>query len=199
MKRFILITLLLLTNTFAQAENCVQKVYLNEAIETALKNNIDLEASKINIDIAKNEIRSANRLQNPSIDYYHFMGKATQSEPKQIGMSQNIEFAKRKARKNYAKSNLKLVEKNVDYTVFDLKMDVREAYIELVAAKSILNTLEQQKQLQEELLNIARNRVKSKQAPEIDVIQAEIALNQLVTQVNSAKVNVKKHYHLLTE
>ena len=32
MKRFILIILLLLTNTFAQAESYMQKVYLNEEI-----------------------------------------------------------------------------------------------------------------------------------------------------------------------
>lgn len=70
-------------------------------------------------------------------------------------------------------------------------MDVREAYINLVAAKSILYTLEQQKLLQEELLSIAQKRVKSNKVPEIDVIQAEIALNQMITQVNTAKVNVK--------
>ena len=87
---------------------------------------------------------------------------------------------------------MKLVEKNIDYTIFDLKMDVREAYINLVAAKSILFTLEQQRELQEELLKIAKNKVKNNHAPDIDVIQAEIALNQMITQVNSARVNVKK-------
>lgn len=39
-------------------------------------------------------------------------------------------------------------------------MDVREAYINLVEAKSILDTLEQQEELQEELLKIAKVRVK---------------------------------------
>lgn len=71
-------------------------------------------------------------------------------------------------------------------------MDVREAYINLVEAKSILDTLEQQEELQEELLKIAKVRVKNHNAPDIDVIQAEIALNQMITQVNSARVNVKK-------
>ncbi len=70
-------------------------------------------------------------------------------------------------------------------------MDVREAYINLVATKSVLETLKQQKTLQEELLQIARQRVKAGNVPEIDVIQAEIALNQMITQVNSAAANVK--------
>ena len=150
---------MLLINTFAQAENNVQKVYLNEAIDAALKNNIDLEASKINIEIAKNQMKAATRFQNPSLDYYHFIGNSASSEPKQIGVSQNIELAKRSARKNMAKSELLLVKKQVNYTIFDLKMDVREAYIELVASKSILNTLEQQLELQKELHQIAANRV----------------------------------------
>ena len=182
--------LLVLMNSAVFAADNIQKVYLNEAIQAALKNNIDLQAAGINVNIAKNNIKAANRFQNPSFDAFYFMGAAGNSEPKQLGFSENIEIAKRKARKNLAESNLKLAEKNLDYTTFDLKMDVREAYINLVAAKSILYTLEQQKELQEELLEIAKNRVKAHNAPDIDSIQAEIALNQLITQVNTAKVNV---------
>lgn len=170
----------------------VKKVYLNQAIDAALENNIDLQAAKLERNIAKNNIKTANRLQNPSFDAFYFLGASGNSEPKQLGVSENIEIAKRKARKNLAESNLKLVEKNIDYTIFDLKMDVREAYINLVEAKSILDTLEQQEELQEELLKIAKIRVKNHNAPDIDVIQAEIALNQMITQVNSARVNVKK-------
>lgn len=192
MKKIIFTTvLLILLQTSCYGTENIKNVYLNEAIDAALKNNIDLQAAQIDINIAKNNIKSADRLQNPSLDAFYFLGAAGNTEPKQLGMSQNIEIAKRNARKNLAVSNLKLTEKNVDYTAFDLKMDVREAYINLVAAKSVLNTLEQQKQLQEELLAIAKTRVKTNQAPAIDAIQAEIALNQLITQVNTAKANVK--------
>ncbi len=169
----------------------IHKVYLKDAIDTALKNNIDLQAAKIDIDIAKNNITSANRIQNPAFDVFYNIGASGWSEPRQLGLSQTVEVAKRKARKNLALANLKLVEKNVGYTEFDLKMDVREAYINLVAAKSVLETLEQQRYLQEELLSIANKRFKLQEVPQIDVIQAEIALNQMITQVNTAKTNVK--------
>lgn len=182
---------LILSSPFAFGIEDIKKVYLNEAIEAALKNNIDLQAEQININIAKNDIKKANRLQNPSFDAFYFLGAAGRSEPKQLGASQLIEIAKRSARKDLAKSNLELVQKNVGYTTFDLKMDVREAYISLVSAKSVLYTLEQQQALQEELLDIAKERVKSGKNSEIDVLQAEIALNQLITQVNTAKVDVK--------
>ena len=150
-----------------------------------------MQAAQIDINIAKNNIKVANRLQNPELNAFYFLGGAGASEPKQIGASQSIEIAKRSARKNLAISNLELTQKNVNYTTFDLKMDVREAYINLVAAKSVLEALEQQQELQEELLEIARNRTKSSKEPEIDTIQVEIALNQLITQVNTAKVDVK--------
>ena len=127
------IILILFLNHVVSAAESVQKVYLNEAIQAALKNNIDLQAASINVNIAKNNIRAANRLQNPSFDAFYFMGAAGRSEPRQLGFSENIEIAKRKARKNLAESTLKLAEKNLDYTTFDLKMDVREAYINLVA------------------------------------------------------------------
>lgn len=187
---YIILILIFLSGTSFAIED-VRKIYLDEAIRTAVENNIDLKSAKLNIDIAKNNIKSANRLQNPSFDAFYYIGASGWSEPRQLGVSQTVEIAKRNARKNLAKSSFKLVQKNLDYTTFDLKMDVREAYINLVAAKSVQETLEQQLNLQEELLDIAKNRVKSGKVPEIDVIQAEIALNQMITQVNTAKVNVK--------
>ena len=186
-----LLFMLVMPTVMAADEN-IKKVYLNEAIDAALKNNVDLQATRLEGRIAKNNIKTANRLQNPSVDAFYFMGAAGNGEPKQVGLSENIEIAKRRARKKLAESTLKLVEKNIDYSTFDLKMDVREAYINLVATKSILYTLEQQAELQEELLKIAKQRVKIHKAPDIDAMQAEIALNQMITQVNSAKVSVKK-------
>ena len=98
----------------------VQKVYLDEAIKITIENNIDLVANELELKVAKNKILQANRLQNPSIDYYHFMGKSAKSEPKQLGLTQNIEIAKRNARKKLAKSELKLSEKNLKYTSYYL-------------------------------------------------------------------------------
>ena len=174
-------------------------VDMEGAMNAALSNNIDLKSAKINVDIAKNNIKTANRFQNPSIDSFYFFGKAGENEPRQIGLSQDIEIAKRKNRKNLAKSNFELIRQNFKYTAFDLKMDVREAYVNLIEAKSILHTLEQQQVLQEELLKIAKNRVEYSKTPAIDAIQAEIALNQIITQVNTAKVNVKNALSLFNK
>ncbi len=191
MKKNLILILILTLGQVCFAAESVQKLTLEAAVEMAVQNNIDYTAEKLDIDIAKNNIKAANRLQNPDFNVFYNLGKAGSGNPQQIGLSETIEIAKRGARKKLAKSNLELTKENVSYYEFDLKMDVREAYVNLVAAKSILNSLKQQQQLLEELVAIAKKRVAAGAAPEMDVIQAEIALNQMITQVNTAKVNVK--------
>lgn len=191
LKKFFIFLFLYIIPLSCTAIEDVKKVNLQEAINVTLTNNIDLKVNKLNEDIAKNNIKSANRLQNPSFNSFYNLGAAGWNEPQQLGFGEVIEIGKRSARKNLAKSNLKLAIKNVEYQKFNIAMDVREAYINLVAAKSVLYTLEQQMTLQEELLDIAKRHVKSGSVPEIDAIQANISLNQMITQVNTAKVNVK--------
>ena len=144
MKKFLIIILILLICPAGFAQKTVEKISLQEALDIALENNIDYQASKMNIDKAINTVKASNRLQNPEINTFFNIGEIGKGEPQAAGLSEKIEIAKRDARKKLAQSNLKLEKQNLDYVKFDLKMDVREAYINLVAAKSILFTLEQQ-------------------------------------------------------
>lgn len=189
-----LLTLLLIYISICPLSFAVQdlkKITLPEALNIAVENNIDYKAAKLDAAIAKNNIKAANRLQNPEFNVFYNFGKSGSGNPQQIGMSETIEIAKRGARKKLAKSNFELTNKNLEYTKFDLRMDVREAYVNLAAAKSILKTMEDQQSLLQDLYNIAKKRVAAGAAPEMDIIQAEIALNQMTTQVNTARVNVK--------
>ena len=191
MKKLLIFLVLYFIPVMSFAIEDVQKVTLQQAIDITVENNIDLKASYLEQDMAKNDVKIANRLQNPDFNAFYFLGAAGRTEPNQLGFSELIEIGKRGARKNLAKANLDLIIKNIDYRKFSIEMDVREAYANLVAAKSVLDTMEQQQELQEELLEIAKRHVKSGAVPEIDAIQATIALNQMITQVNTAKANVK--------
>ncbi|MDD3594063.1 MAG: TolC family protein [Candidatus Gastranaerophilales bacterium] len=186
---FVIIYLSLCTTGYAIED--AKKINLDEAVKITLENNLDLKAAKINISIAKNNIKMANRLQNPDVNLFYNLGKAGAGNPQQIGLSETIEIAKRSARKNLAKSNFELEKEKVEFTSFDLKMAVREAYVNLMSAKSVLTALKEQQKLLEDLKNIAKKRVEAGAAPEIDLLQAQIALNQMTTQVNTAQVNVK--------
>ena len=191
MKKFIVLMLILLTCTPSFSDETIKKISLKEALDIAIENNIDYQASKMNIDIAANKVKVSNRLQNPEIQTRFNMGGIASGEPQTTGLSEKIEIAKRDARKKLAQANLDLEKQNLNYTEFDLKMDVREAYVNLVAAKEILIVLEQRRRLLNDLLAIAKKRVAAGEVEEIDVIQTEIALNQLVIQVNTQKANVK--------
>lgn len=190
MKKFLVLIVIIFTCQSIQAQD-IKKISLPEALDIAVENNIDYKASKLNLDIGRNKVKISNKLQNPDVNTFFNIGDIGRGNPQTVGASETIEIAKRNARKKLAQANLELTQKNLEYTEFDLKMDVREAYVNLVAAKEILITLEARRKLLNDLLSIAKKRVTAGEVEEIDVIQTEISLNQLVIQVNSQKANVK--------
>jgi len=185
---------LLLISTFGviccyAGEN--NRISLHQAVEIAEKNNLDIKSSKMDVDIAKNEIKISNRLQNPSIETFWNFGKAGKGNPNQIGVAQTVELFKRGARKNLAKANFIQSEESFNSQKFNLKMDVAEAYIRLVVAKSILKKYEHQQKFLEDLLEISNLNNKDNNKLDLDTIEAKIALNQIITEVNKAKTNAK--------
>ena len=188
MKKFVLF-LLLIIQLGASAEE-IKPISLNEAIQIALENNLDYKSGKLNIDIAKNNIKSANRLQNPGIYTFWNFGKSGHGNPQQIGITQTIEIAKRSPRKKLAQAKLKLTDNDILYMAFRLKTDVKIAYIETLGAKTKFHTLKEQEQRLQTLLDIAKKRVEAGASAEIDVLQAKIALNQMTTTINNAKTEI---------
>ena len=167
------------------------KISIKEAVSIASKNNLDIQSSRLNINIEKNNIKTANRLMNPSVGVFYNFGKAGKGNPQQVGLSQTVEIGKRGVRKSLAKSTFNLAERNVEYLEFDLRMDVREAYTNLLASKSVLTTMQEQEELLNTMLQVAKEKYKTKEVTQIDVLQAQLLLNQIITQVNSAKYDVK--------
>lgn len=167
-----------------------EKISLTEAISYALNHNLDIKGNRINVDIAKNDIKTANKLKNPSFISYFNIGKAATDNPNYAGLVFPFDIAKRGARKNLAKSNLELTKGNIQLAELTLRLDVRQAYIDLVAAKSNLKILNDQRKLLQELLDIAQKKFAAGAVPEMDVIHAKMTLNQLLIQVNSANTEV---------
>lgn len=168
----------------------IKQITLDEALKIAIQNSIELESQKLNVEIAKNEIKASNRLQNPSLNTYWNMGDAGKGNPHSIGVTQMIELFKRKHRKKSAIATHQVSEEVSRYKHFDLKMDVREAYINLIAAKTIAQSLEIEEKLLSDINKIVNQRYKNSQASETDVIQANISLNHVRTQLNTARTNI---------
>ncbi len=192
MRKFILALLVLfVTSQIGYAIVDTTKVSINEAVSIAQKSNLDMQSYRLNINIKDNKIKESNRLQNPQIGVFYNFGQAGKGNPQQIGASQTFEIAKRGVRKSLAESEHELSKRNVEYLEFDLRMDVREAYTNLLATKSVLQTRQDQEDLLKKMLELAKEKHKEGAVSQIDVLQAQLLLNQMITEVNSAKYNVK--------
>lgn len=132
------------------------------------------------------------QIDSETLIFYHFfnLGKAATDNPNTMGLMFPIDIAKRGPRKNLAKSNLELTKGNVALAELTLRLDVRQAYVDLVAAKSTLKILNEQRQLLQDLLDIAQKKYAVGAVPQMDVIHAKMTLNQLLIQVNSANTDV---------
>ena len=191
-KIFILLAITFITSTsIALGIVDTTKVSINDAVDIASKYNLDIQSSRLNINVEKNNIKSSNRLQNPEIGSFFNLGKAGKGNPQEIGLSQLVEIAKRGSRKNLALANLDLVQRSVEYLEFDLRMDVREAYTNLLAKKSVLTTMKEQEVILTNLLKQAEEMYKKGKVSEIDVLQAKLLLNQIITEVQAANYEVK--------
>ena len=169
----------------------INKISIKEAVDIASRNNLDIQSSRLNLSIEKNNIKAANRLQNPGVGVFYNLGKAGKGNPQEIGITQTVELGKRAPRKQLAKSEYNLSQKNVEYLETDLRMDVREAYTNLLAQKSVLAAMKEQEELLYKMIDAAKDLYKTGKVSEIDVLQAQLLLNQIKTQVNSAQYDVK--------
>ena len=191
MKKIITIIVLLICAPVCFAIVDTTKVSINEAVSIAEKNNLDIQSSRLNINIAENNIKTADRLQNPGVGVFYNFGQAGKGNPQQVGVSQTVEIGKRGVRKSLAKSDHNLSIRNVEYLEFDLRMDVREAYTNLLAKKSVRTTMREQEELLTKLLEQAKYKHEGGKVDKIDVLQAQLLLNQIITEVNSAEYEVK--------
>ena len=184
-RKFLLLLIVIFCGSVCFCEEA-EKVDLKTAIDLALQNNIN--QYKKDVEIAENNIKVANRLQNPTIKNFWNFGTACKGNPNQIGLAQTIELFKRIGRKNLAKANYEIAVQEYENKKFQLEMNVAEAYVKLVVAKSLLKKCERQRAFHEKLLKMSNISQKEKS---LDIIEAKIALNQIINEVNKAKANEK--------
>ena len=168
-----------------------KKITLQGAIEYALANNLKIQSNRLEENISKNNIKKANSFRNPFLQSYFNFGTASIDNPNTFGLVLPVEIAKRRARKNLAVSQLDLTKGDIAFSEYDLKLSVRSAYVNLVAAKTQLSILEENRVELQELLNIAQKRYKAKKVSEMDLIQAKMALNKLLIQINLATKEIQ--------
>lgn len=192
MKYCLLAILLLFSlNTVCAADTVCQKLTLDESISIAVAKNLDINKRRKDYDIATNNIKVADRLQDTRFETFFLVGDTSVGNPEMLGFVQPIEIMKRGARKSAAQSQRTLTSTSINSDIFDLKMDVRTAYIMYASSKSIVKIIERQQQYLKEMVTIASRRVFVGVAAEVEYMQAKIILDQLNTTYNQALTQVE--------
>ena len=190
LKKFLTALLLILTTSTGYAIQEEQKIDLKGAIEVALQTNPQIKLSKLDIDIAKNNIFIADRLQNPSIHTFQNIPKAGVGNPQQIGVDYTIEILKRGKRKETAKTYSLAAIDSQKFLEYSLITEVKKSYINLLVKKSHLQILKEQEALYEELYKRMEEDVKQEKLPETEAIQTKIVLNRAIMYSNIARSEV---------
>ncbi len=192
---FFLLLFLSATQSFAIME--AEKISLSKALELALSTNPQLKIAHLATLESENDIKAANRLQNPSLHTYQNMGTAGEGNPQQIGADYTLEVLKRGFRKKRAQSSAKealYIEQSAQY---NLIFEVKKAYFDLLLKKANLKIIEEQKNLSKELLDDAIKEAKHSNLNKTDVIQAKISYNRSIMYYNIAKsavISAQNHF-----
>jgi cobalt-zinc-cadmium efflux system outer membrane protein len=162
-------------------------ITLTDAFKQAEQNNMQLQAAQKNINLAEFDVRITRQYANPQFVGNFSSGKIVSvlSNPQQVSLSQDIETAgKHRLKVDIAQSQLALTRFQVDQIRWDIRGQVRQAYASLVAAQQSLDNLEIQSALFDRLVEISTKRFQAGAAPRSEVLQAQLARNQLESQKN---------------
>ena len=185
MKR-LLFTLALLFCTLAPVQAAVVNVDLEKMIEIGLKENCDLKIKRMELKAAEKDIKIANRLKNPEIQSNVVMGNVALGNSSQAGVALPVEVLKRGVRKKIAQEEYSIKETELRQAEHNYKLQIMQAYFDILYAKSVYNIQEERLKLFKNLVKITTDKPKYP-AYEIDNLKADIQYAQQLIEVNRAK------------
>lgn len=144
---------------------------IDQAIETAIKNNPQLQATQARLGVSEAEIVTAGARLNPSVVSDNGVAEKTY----RLGVAQTIELGgKRKRRVAVAQAQRNTVKAEINTALLDLRSDVRRAYTGLYNLQERQGTLENILKVAQELVTIAQKREKAGDISSLDVLQTDI-------------------------
>lgn len=194
---FILTAVFFFANTI-QAEEII-KVDMDTAIQVALSKNVMYQSKKKDLLIAEKNIKIANRLKNPQLFSHTLIGRVTRSNNSQLGINLPVEVMKRSARKGVAIAEYEKAKTELEQYEYNLKIDVMEAYFDILCAKSYYILMQRKEHWYKNILSIAEHKRTTEPRYEVNVLRAKIKherelidLNYLSSNVNEAICNFNK-------
>lgn len=185
------------TTTYLLKVDKTVKLNLRTAFDQAEQHNPEILKARQDVDITSAGIVSAGAIPNPQLAVQTGYGpawtKTIAGNTQQVGINQILEIGgKRSARLQLARSQKERATLQLDAIRFDLRTRIRRIYAELAAAQAYSQLIEHQRTLTARLVDIATERFKAGSAPEAEIIQAMLNLNQYDAQRNSAQGRIRQ-------
>jgi cobalt-zinc-cadmium efflux system outer membrane protein len=171
------------------------RLSLKDAFDRADAKNPALLAAQHNIKISAAGITIAGAIPNPQIGLQYGFGPlySQAGNPQQLSINQTVELGgKRSKRLSVAKSQYDLAVLQYNSTRFDLHGQVRRAYAELAAAQASDRSQKEQIELLQRLVYISRKRFEAGAAPEAELLQAQLLLNQTEPQLGQSRGRIQQ-------
>lgn len=168
----------------------VEHITLDRAVDLALENNLDLQSKRKKAEELKQDIKIANALKNPQFQSNFLMGKVTRGNSSQFGLAVPVEVGKRGFRKKAAQIDLKITENEIRAAEHNLKIQVMEAYFNILYMKSIVMILNEREKLFKSMKSIVEAKSKSPGYNNIDVLQNDMKYKKQLVLLNQARANL---------
>ena len=189
MKKLFLIIITLIITAIPSSANIV-KISVNQAVDMALENNLELKAKRKNLEIARQEVRAANALKNPQFQSNFLFGKVTRGNSSQFGAVLPVEIAKRGVRKKVALANLNAVSNSIKESEHNLKLDVMRAYFKVLYLKSVLVIMQNREKLYKDMIASAQAKPKNSPNYNIELLQSDIRHRKQLVELNKVRANL---------
>lgn len=189
MKKLIIILLTFIVISLPSNATVVN-VSLDEAVDIALKGNLELQARTKDLEIAKQEIKIANALKNPQMQSNFLMGKVTRGNSSQFGLFVPIEVAKRGLRKKTAEAQMKAIDNSLKEYRHTLKVDVMRAYFRILYLKSVVMIMNEREELFADMKKAALAQSKSSPNYKLELLQSDIRYKKQLIELNRVKANL---------
>ena len=169
---------------------------LEEAVTTALKENPDLRALRLEAETAKAQLDKAELplISNPSVETY---GSKKEKAPEEgsgrvtnygIKLSQEFEVAgQRGIRIDVANKNLSKVSLDIADRERVLRYEVKSAYARALAAKERTGLTEEVVRVREDLLNLTKTKYQAGDASALEVNLAEVEAGKARSDLVAAR------------
>ena len=168
---------------------------LEDAVDIALENNIELKLAKTELDIQEAQIKIAKARLNPNLISDNGIAEKTY----RLGLEKTFEMGnKRKKRIELSEIAKKETETKIDTLKLDIEAQIRKSYAKLFILQEKNKLFKELLQANQELLELAQKREASGDIANIDLLQIDMAnlkiqndMLSLNTELQTAKNTFK--------